>query len=279
MLAAKAAGRVEADMRARPRGNASIAIVSPVRPIGGGTNDNITHVVPKVAVTSTIALRVLPSVDGTNATAWIAAQNAVTSTAIGLPVRPNVSDRWVRDLMAHVSSTADSTVPGSDMAKRTGCAAHDPMECADAIAIPTARRRAMPTMALVVGGKRARLRAMVHRAMAKMVLGVGGMTVRPAATALQTIAKKGADRGDPMARRDTMGLAERISVPMDQVDPMGRHDPIIRLARMHRTQPVRTTINPTAKPTPPFDLSLAPGERVFWSQPTRSLGCSFLARQ
>ncbi len=124
----------------------------PGLPIGGGTNDNVTPVARNVAVTSAIDLPVRPTDDGTNATAWSAVQKVVPSSAIGLPVRRSVADPWVPDSMvpdfvaaglmvemAPDSPTVASTVPVSDTVKKIGCAARDRMECAVAIAIPTAR--------------------------------------------------------------------------------------------------------------------------------------------
>jgi hypothetical protein len=86
------------------------------------------------------------------------------------------------------------------------------------------------------------------------------------------MAMKAAVIGAPMVLRAMMVLVVNVG-PMRMVRPVGRAPVPIGLNPPDRRK-VHTTTRATSKPKLLESLSLAPGECVSWSQPTRSPGCS-----
>ena len=122
------------------------------------------------------------------------------------------------------------------------------------------------------GARKARPEAMVQAAMLTNVLDACVEKAHHAVTAHPEMATTARDTGDQTGRRVAMdrlqAMAPAASTVLTRLVPMPR-------SHIRPAHPLESQIRKkdTISPTPSKPLSLAPGERVSWSQPTRSPGC------
>jgi hypothetical protein len=139
--------------------------------------------------------------------------------------------------------------------------------------LPTMMARAVTAKKAADDGvQKARPQAMAHAAMPTKVLDACVEKAHRAVTAHPEMATKARDTGDQTAHRVAtvrlQAMAPAASTVLTRLVPV----PISHIRPAHPLQS-QTRKRDTTSPTPSKPLSLAPGERVSWSQPTRSPGC------